>query len=360
MTDHPFILTGGTEPPPRRETICASPTLARTASSGNQSPSARGAANLPRVIYQHPLAHLLGIEGLALLRAFAGEYDRGFVHARLAEIRALLDNAALAEAGTLVQRVDTVRGYRQWSASYDDEANGLFDIDEPVVRDILGALPTGTVLDAACGTGRHAEHLRGRGHRVIGVDSSPEMLARARRRVPSADFRLGDLHRLPLADDEVDAVVCTLALTHVPELGPVFAQFARVLRPGGHLVIADVHHDLVLRGSVPKAYGPDGEPGLVDTYRHTHGEYLRAALPLGLQVRRCEEPGSTAANEPGSESAADRGEAGSEPARPPSDRVEPGPWGAWPWSLFDLIPEAARAAGGHPSLVIWHFQLTER
>ena len=58
-----------------------------------------------RVIYQHPLAYLLGIEGLALLRAWAGDYDEAFVRARLAEVRRLLDDPAVADhAGVAVRR----------------------------------------------------------------------------------------------------------------------------------------------------------------------------------------------------------------------------------------------------------------
>jgi hypothetical protein len=49
------------------------------------------------VIYQHPLAYLLGVEKLALLRAWAGDYDEAFVRARLAEVRRLLDEPALAD-----------------------------------------------------------------------------------------------------------------------------------------------------------------------------------------------------------------------------------------------------------------------
>jgi hypothetical protein len=137
------------------------------------------------VIYQHPLAYLLGLEGAALLRGWAGDHDREFVRARLAEVRRLLHNEALAEHdGVDVGRGDTLAGYRAWSATYDDGRNSLFDADEPLVHEILAALPTGTAVDAACGTGRYAEHLAARGHRVIGVDSSAEMLDRARARVP--------------------------------------------------------------------------------------------------------------------------------------------------------------------------------
>jgi SAM-dependent methyltransferase len=147
------------------------------------------------MIYQHPLAYLLGLEGIALLRAWAGEYDRAFVQARLAEVRQLLDNEALvSHGGVMVNRGDTVMGYRQWSATYDEPRNGLFDVEEPIIHEILDALAAGNALDAACGTGRYAGYLAARGHQVVGVDSSPEMLDRARARVPQGEFLLGDLH----------------------------------------------------------------------------------------------------------------------------------------------------------------------
>jgi ubiquinone/menaquinone biosynthesis C-methylase UbiE len=294
------------------------------------------------VIYQHPLAYLLGLEGIALLRAWAGDYDKEFVQARLAEVRRLLDDESLANHdGVMVRRGDATTGYRQWSKTYDDPRNALFDFDEPVMHEILAALPTSSVLDAACGTGRYAAHLAAQGHQVIGVDSSPDMVAHARTRAPQAEFVVGDLRQLPLSDNAVDIVVCALALSHLPTLEPPMAEFARVLRPGGYLVVSDAHHELVLRGSVVHALGPDGQPGVVATYRHTAGDYLRAALPLGLQVRRCEEPRPLVEDEP-----------------PVSGEITIGPWDEWPWSLIDLAPEAARAAGA-PVTIIWLFQLTE-
>ncbi|MBB5960407.1 ubiquinone/menaquinone biosynthesis C-methylase UbiE [Saccharothrix tamanrassetensis] len=298
------------------------------------------------MIYEHPLAYLLGVEGTALLRAFTGEHDRDFVDARISEIRRLLDDEALANAAVDVDRLDTVDGYRVWSGRYDDPGNAAFDIDGPVVEEIVDALPVGVALDAACGTGRHARFLAERGHRVIGVDSSPDMLARARVRVPEGEFLLGDLHRLPVSDAEVDLVVCGLALTHIPALEPVVAEFARVLRPGGHLVISDVHPEAVARGSVPSVRGPDGRPGRLATYRHLVGDYLRAALPVGLRLRRCEEPRLPVRDEPG-------------PPEPTTPGTV-GPWELWPWCLADLVPEAARAANaGMPAMVVWHFQLGE-
>lgn len=312
------------------------------------------------MIYQHPLAYLLGLEGLALLRAWAGDYDEAFVRARLAEVRRLLDDDGLVNhEGVTVARRDAVTGYRQWAPSYDEPRNSLFDLDEPVVHEILDALPVGGALDAACGTGRFAEHLAARGYRVVGVDLSPEMLERARARVPQAEFRAGKLSALPLDDDAVDVVVCGLALAHEPELGPVMAEFSRVLRPGGHVVISDIHHERILLGSVVEALGPGGEPGQVPTYRHTTGDVLRAALSAGLQVRRCEEPRSPV-RAPRTDGDDDRFRGGERPSRSSIGiEAELGSWGEWPWSLMELLPEATAAAIDAPIVVIWHFQLQD-
>lgn len=279
--------------------------------------------------YQHPLSFLLGLEGVALLRAHAGDgFDRAFVEARFAEIRRLLD-ADPAELGDGVEagQIGTVDGYRTWSKTYDDPGNPLIDVEEPVVRRILDTIPAGDALDAACGTGRHAEYLAARGHRVVGVDSSPDMLERAGKRVPDARFEQGDLHRLPLADASVDLVVCGLALTHVPDLAPVLAEFARVLRPGGRLVTSDIHVMSIYLGGVANATGPDGRFTLLPASRFLAGDYLAAALAAGFDVVGCEEP-----------------------------RWPANPWAGGPQARQWCADAADAAYEATPAAVIWHFR----
>ena len=118
------------------------------------------------MIYQDPLAYLLGLEGIALLDAWAGDHGRAFTDARLAEIRHLLDDEKLRGRGVFAERLSTVLAYEQQSAGYDAEAGGgLFATDEPIVAEYLGGRAPGVALDAACGTGRFAELLSQRGHR---------------------------------------------------------------------------------------------------------------------------------------------------------------------------------------------------
>jgi ubiquinone/menaquinone biosynthesis C-methylase UbiE len=305
----------------------------------------------PPLIYQHPLAYLLGLEGIALLRAFAGEYDRDFTMARLDEIRALLDSAQDLGDGTAVHPIPTADGYRSWAEFYDEPGNQLIDLEQPIVWEILAGLPRGVALDAACGTGRHSVYLASLGHTVIGVDSSVAMLERAHEKVPDGEFHEADLHDLPLPDDHVDLVVCALALVHVPDLDPVLAELVRVLRPGGDLVISDQRG--LIRGTglpVVKA-GPDGTPGYMPIWSRLTSEYLAAALPLGLQVRRCEEPQRPFP-------LVDDGDVRSATGDVFADHVPGAPPNIW--ALHRWCPSATNAAyRGIPGAIIWHFQLGE-
>jgi SAM-dependent methyltransferase len=302
----------------------------------------------PPLIYQHPLAYLLGLEGIALLRAFAGEYDRDFTTARLAEIRALLDSGQELGDGAAVPPIPTTEGYRSWAEFYDEPGNQLIDLEEPILREILHGLPLGVALDAACGTGRHSAHLASLGHTVIGVDSSAAMLERAREKVPDGEFHEADLHDLPLPDDHVDLVVCGLALVHVPDLEPVLAEFVRVLRPGGDLVISDQRGITAIGLPVVKA-GADGSPGYMPIRTRLPSEYLAAALPLGLQVRRCEEPRRPFPLVDDS---------GVSEGAPVPDHVPGDPPNIW--ALHRWCTAATNAAyRDTPAVIIWHFQLGE-
>jgi len=302
------------------------------------------------VIHQHPLAYLLGREGIALLRAFSGVYDRDFTLARLREIQALLHSAEELGDGVEARPITTREGYDRWAPFYDEPGNQLLDIEQPVVREILDSLPVGVALDAACGTGRHTAYLASLGHKVIGVDTSPEMLALARDKVPEGEFYESDLHDLPLPDDSVDLVVCAIALIHVPDLEPPLAEFVRVLRPNGHLVISDSCGLIGDIGLPLVRVGPGGEFGYMPIWSRLASDYLAAALPLGLRIRRCEEPRTP------SPLFGDDGTDLFDRVRPPA-HVPGKPPNIW--SLHALATDATNAAWrGKPAAIIWHFQLS--
>lgn len=233
---------------------------------------------------------ILGFEGLGIVRAW------GLAPATVRErARSIIEVVERRKdppwATPLVERETSVReGYGEWASGYDRPDNPIVMAEETVVRGILDACPTGAALDAACGTGRWAHYLASRGHSVTGLDASSEMLAEARLKVPEARFELADIGAIPLATDSIDLAVCTLALTHVVELtGPVH-QLSRVVRPGGRVVVSDVHPFMTMLGNHARYPRGQSEFGFVRNHVHYLSEYLEAFREAGLKVLQCREP----------------------------------------------------------------------
>lgn len=139
------------------------------------------------------------------------------------------------------------QAYNQLAAEYDaridDKPHNAY-YDRPNTLALLPEVKGKHVLDAACGPGKYAEILLGRGARVTGLDLSPRMIELARRRTSGAGtFFVHDLAR-PLAmltDAACDVVLCALALHYLRDWGPTIREFHRVLRPGGTLVVSLEH-----------------------------------------------------------------------------------------------------------------------
>lgn len=104
--------------------------------------------------------------------------------------------------------------------------------------ELVGA--TGPVADIGCGTGRVTGHLRSLGLDVFGVDLSPGMLAEARAAHPDARFVEGSMLELDIPDGSLAGVLAWYSTIHVPDeqLPKAFAEFARVLAPGGWALLA--------------------------------------------------------------------------------------------------------------------------
>lgn len=235
--------------------------------------------------------YVLGMEGVALLRTYLGP-NKDKALERVAEMRTFVNRPEQPPLALqfAVPEVGVTGGYASWSSTYDMMPNPLIAIEEPAVHTLLDQFPAGVALDAACGTGRHSKYLHARGHKVIGVDTTPEMLTRAQAAVPTAEFRQGDLSALPVESSSIDIAVCALALTHCPDLLPPVRELARVVRPGGSILLSDFHPYMILLGGTAFFVAADGSAGYVTTYLHQHSAYLRAFQQAGLEVEQCIEP----------------------------------------------------------------------
>ncbi|MDB5072447.1 MAG: Methyltransferase type 11 [Candidatus Eremiobacteraeota bacterium] len=181
-------------------------------------------------------------------------------------------------------------------------ANAAYE--RPAVRALIGGVRGLDVLDAGCAAGEHSAWLVEHGARVVALDASETMVGLARERLgESARVLHADLaQRLPLADASFDVVLSSLTLHYLEDWVPPLREFARVLRPGGRLVVS-THHPYMTAAGVddyhavaPVEEGWNGfadQPVLVRFYHRPLQRIVSDVLNAGFTLRGLHEPQPT-------------------------------------------------------------------
>ncbi|MGV9326526.1 methyltransferase domain-containing protein [Streptosporangium sandarakinum] len=142
--------------------------------------------------------------------------------------------------------------------------------------ELLGHPAGASVVDVGCGAGRAVAELAELGARAIGVDLSEHMVSAARRRWPDADFRVGDACDLPLQDGAVAGYRADKVFHDLTDAGRALEEAARVLVPGGRIVLIGQDWDAFLIDS--------DDPSLTRTIVHARAD--RTADPRAARRYR--------------------------------------------------------------------------
>jgi SAM-dependent methyltransferase len=188
-----------------------------------------------RLPSQHDLREfLVGIQGLAILRHWGT--DAAVVAARARDAARLATGPPLATDSAMVafHEVPVGQGYAAIAADYDTTPNVIVQAEEAAMW--------------------------------------------------------GLLERLPLADAAVDLAACALALAHLVDPMAAIVELGRVTRPGGRVVLSDVHPVMATLGDHAFHRSADGTRALVRNHAHLHATYVAAFRLAGLTVRGCLEP----------------------------------------------------------------------
>jgi ubiquinone biosynthesis O-methyltransferase len=175
--------------------------------------------------------------------------------------------------------------YRTWRAS---ELGRITDrIEEKRLVELIGPVAGKRVLDVGCGDGVLSLRLAEAGGIVTGLDADPAMLTAARQRAatPGAaiTFVQGDARSLPVADSSFDVVVTVTVLCFIVDAERAVKEMARVLRPGGRLVIGELGR-FSLWAAKRRVSGWLGSHTWRKAHFRTAGELRRIALAAGLEV----------------------------------------------------------------------------
>lgn len=183
---------------------------------------------------------------------------------------------------------DVEDAYDRWASNYDRDANATRDLDAKVLRESGLDLAGRAVLEIGAGTGKNTEWIAAHAASVTALDLSDAMLTHARARVRGTDvqFIRCDLREpWPVANESVDVAIGNLVLEHIDDVGHVFAEVARVLRPSGVAYFAELHPERQQRGS--QAQFTDEASGtrvFVPAFIHSRDEFAHAAQLGGLDV----------------------------------------------------------------------------
>jgi SAM-dependent methyltransferase len=195
-----------------------------------------------------------------------------------------------------------------WIADMGDtgDFSRQFVLDAPMLGRI-DAFGPATALDVGCGEGRFCRLLRARGIATTGLEPTPALLATARARDPGGCYVDGRAEALPFADASFDLVVSYLTLIDIPDAEAAIAEMARVLRPGGRLLVANLNGFSSAGRWMRDAAGERVRFGL-DRYLEPRGDwvewrgirilnwhrplsaYMRAFLAQGLTLAWFDEP----------------------------------------------------------------------
>jgi arsenite methyltransferase len=145
-------------------------------------------------------------------------------------------------------------------ASVPKEANLGLGCGNPIA--LASLKPGETVLDLGSGPGLDcflAANKVGPSGKVIGIDMTPEMIAKARnnakQKYPTIEFRLGEIEKLPVQDNSVDVIISNCVINLSPDKPAVFKEAFRVLKPGGRLMVSDVVTTNQLPDDLKKSIG---------------------------------------------------------------------------------------------------------
>ncbi len=183
-------------------------------------------------------------------------------------------------------------GYRLASQVYDAEPNPMLSLEQRFLERLLPPVAGLDAVDLGCGTGRWIAKLAPKAPRsLVGVDSSPEMLAQAKRKLGgAAKWVVADCTDLPFPSSSADLVVCSFLARYVQDLAKFAEQVRRLLRPGGVILITDLHPATTSKLGWRRGFHVEGSFIDIATYSRPIQQILSPFENLGIQADAVLEP----------------------------------------------------------------------
>ena len=181
-------------------------------------------------------------------------------------------------------------GYDLWARSWDRDPSPIVALEKRTITPWLADLHGKRFIEASCGTGRWLAHAAEGGAQATGFDLSPAMLAEAAAK-PGLLGRvaLADSRALPVGDGCADIVLCALSLGHMPPAETTVTELARVVAPGGTLIVTDFHPE-ASRAGWKRTFRRGNEVYEIENHPYSVAAVCRVAAQTGFCLRELAEP----------------------------------------------------------------------
>jgi ubiquinone/menaquinone biosynthesis C-methylase UbiE len=188
-------------------------------------------------------------------------------------------------------RVDAQQAYQHWASSYDATPNPLLALEERCLPITAEKFFDKDVVELGCGTGRWLKGLEALAPRSLtGVDFSEAMLSEAANKCQiSTSLIHSDCSATPLPDNSADFILASFVVSYIQNLGAFSREAARILRPGGTIIISDLHPNTRSYGW-RRTFGAGDNLFEIETFDYNLSDLMNAMTTAGCRLEMLATP----------------------------------------------------------------------
>jgi len=182
--------------------------------------------------------------------------------------------------------MDTQQAYDKWADQYDTNHNLTRDLEGQALRETLAQVPFDSCLKIGCGTGKNTMWFAGKAEKILSIDLSAEMLAKARQKITAnkVQFRQADItQKWTFRSETYDLVSFSLVLEHIEYLNQVFREVAAALVTNGYVYIGELYPFKQYTGSKAWFDTANGQQ-IVPCFNHHISDFIQTAKQHGLEL----------------------------------------------------------------------------
>ncbi|MBL0146522.1 MAG: class I SAM-dependent methyltransferase [Chitinophagaceae bacterium] len=179
------------------------------------------------------------------------------------------------------------QAYNIWAEQYDTNENKTRDLEASALRTVLDNLHFDSCLELGCGTGKNTEWILTKANKILAVDFSDEMLAKANSKIQSnkVEFIQADINNEWnfINKKQFGLVIFSLVLEHLQNLDNVFAKLKNVVKQGGYVYIGELHPYKQYNGTKARFETENGIQ-IVTCFNHNISDFTTTAKKYGFEI----------------------------------------------------------------------------